>query len=122
MPERNSPRKIRVLSIVRSVRMRWRLRMFLRGLSIVLGASFLAFLLSAYGLEASRFSPGAVTGLRIAAWTTVLLLTLYFLVRPLIRRITDQQVALYLEEREPSLEAAILGAVEVESTQGSSSV
>ncbi len=121
MPERSSPRKIRVLSIVRSVRMRWRLRMFLRGSSIVLGASFLAFLLSAYGLEATRFSPGAVTGLRIAVWSIVLLLTLFFLVRPLVRRITDQQVALYLEEREPSLESAILGAVEVESTDGSSS-
>ena len=62
MPEHKSPRKIRVLSIVRGVRMRWRFRMFLRGLSIVLGAGFLAFLLSAYGLEASRFSPGAVIG------------------------------------------------------------
>ncbi len=44
-------------------------------LSIVLGAGFLAFLLSAYGLEAARFSPAAVTGLRVVTWGIVLLLT-----------------------------------------------
>ncbi|MBT8396609.1 MAG: DUF4175 domain-containing protein, partial [Gemmatimonadetes bacterium] len=125
MPEHKSPRKIRVLPIIRSVRTRWRLRLFLRGLSIVLGAGFLAFLLSAYGLEAARFSPGSVVALRVFAWSAVALLTLFFLVRPMFRRVTDDQVALYLEEREPSLESAILGAVEVErehpkTTQGAS--
>ena len=34
--------------------------------------------------------------------------------RPLLRRVTDEQVALYLEEHEPSLQAAIISAVEVE--------
>ena len=35
-------------------------------------------------------------------------------VRPLLRSVTDEQVALYLEEHEPSLEAAIISAVEAE--------
>ncbi|MGD2121695.1 MAG: hypothetical protein PVJ76_08120, partial [Gemmatimonadota bacterium] len=111
MPARRS---FRVLPIIRSVRTRWRLRMVLRGLSIVLGAGFLAFLLSAYGLEATRFSPSAVTTFRILAWVLVALLFYLFLIRPLLRRVSDDQVALYLEEREPSLEAAILGAIQVE--------
>ena len=34
------------------------------------------------------------------------------LVRPLRRRVTDEQVALYLEEHEPSLQATLLSAVE----------
>ena len=38
----------------------------------------------------------------------------YFLVRPLMRQATDEQVALYLEEHEPSLQAAIISAVEAE--------
>src|SRR5439155_15904556 len=33
-------------------------------------------------------------------------------VRPLRRRVTDSQVALYLEEKDPTLEAAILSAIE----------
>ena len=51
--------------------MRWRLRMAIRGAGIILGAGFVAFLLSAYGLEAARFSPGAVTALRLVAWGSV---------------------------------------------------
>jgi hypothetical protein len=92
--------------------------MAFRGLSIVLGAGFLAFLISAYGLEAARFSPMAVTALRVLAWGVVILLTFLFLVRPLVRRVSDQQVALYLEEQEPSLEAAILGALTADEGEG----
>ena len=38
----------------------------------------------------------------------------YFFVRPLMRQASDEQVALYLEEHEPSLQAAIISAVEAE--------
>jgi len=95
--------------------------MVLRGLAITLGAGFLAFLLSAYGLEATRFSPAAVTGFRLAAWAVVAGAAVLFLFRPLFRRVTDRQVALYLEEHEPALQASILGAVEVERNASSGS-
>ena len=36
----------------------------------------------------------------------------WFLVRPLLRKVSDEQVALYLEEHEPSLEATIITAME----------
>ncbi len=114
MPDRRRPMNPRVLPILRSVRARWRLGLVLRGTAVVLGTAFAAFLLSAYGLEATRFSPGAVTALRLGAWGVALAAAGWFLVRPLLRRVTDDQVALYLEEHEPSLEAAILGAVGVE--------
>ena len=42
----------------------------------------------------------------------VLGLAFWFVVRPLLRRVTDEQVALYLEEHEPSLKASVLGALE----------
>ena len=37
----------------------------------------------------------------------------FFFVRPLGRRVSDQQVALYLEEHEPSLQEMLLSAVDV---------
>jgi hypothetical protein len=114
MPDREGRENARVLPIIRAVRSRWRLRILLRGLSITLGAGFLAFLLSAYALDAARFSPGAVTGLRLVTWIVVGVVVVVFLLMPLFRRVTDQQVALYLEEHEPTLQASILGAVDVE--------
>ena len=36
----------------------------------------------------------------------------WFLVRPLFWRVSDEQVALYLEEHEPSLQAEIISAIE----------
>jgi hypothetical protein len=91
--------------------------MFIRGLGIVLASGFVAFLVSAYGLEAARFSPQAVIALRFLAWGVVVGLTIQFLIRPLFRPITEEQVALYLEEHEPSLEASMLGALEMERVQ-----
>ena len=41
---------------------------------------------------------------------------LWFIVRPLRRRVTDDQVALYLEEHEPSLQATLVSAVEASRT------
>lgn len=114
MPDRKKTPRGSVLPIIRTVRARWRLRMALRGVSIILAAGFVAFLLSAFGLEAARFSPGAVTTLRIVTWLVLLAVAWIFLLRPLLRRVSDDQVALYLEEREPSLEAAILGAMAAE--------
>ena len=114
MPDRKNFSRRRVLPIIRSVRTRWRLRMLIRGVSLVLVVGFVAFLLSAFGLEATRFSPTAVTTLRFVAWAVVLAVAGYFLVLPLFRKVSDEQVALYLEEREPSLEAAIMGAVAAE--------
>src|SRR5262249_17800864 len=42
----------------------------------------------------------------------------YGLVLPLRRRVSDSQVALYLEERDPSLEAAIMSAVDAVAATG----
>ncbi|NNK64795.1 MAG: hypothetical protein HKO98_16460 [Gemmatimonadetes bacterium] len=106
--------------ILASVRRRWRTRMLLRGASIVVAAGLVAFLGSAFGVEWFRFSEGAVTTFRWLAWGVVFLLTALFVVRPLFRRVSDEQVALYLEEHEPTLEAAILGAVAARDTASAS--
>ena len=104
----------RVLAIIRTVRNRWRLRVAFRGFAIVLAAGMVTFLISAYGVNALRFTPAAVLIFRLISWLAVIALAYVQLLRPLIRRVYDEQVALYLEEHEPSLEATILAAVEAE--------
>jgi hypothetical protein len=83
-----------------------------RGGAIVVGAGLVLFLFSSYGIDQFRFTPEAILGFRIFTWTTLGGLLLWFVLRPLFRRVTDEQVALYLEEHEPSLEAAVISALE----------
>ncbi|MDX1568403.1 MAG: hypothetical protein R3223_11425, partial [Longimicrobiales bacterium] len=101
-----------LLDVIRRVRNRWRLRTFLRGLAVLVGAGLVAFIVTAYGLELARFSPAAVVTFRVLTYLTVAVLAYVYVVRPLAHRVTDEQVALYLEEHEPSLESAVLTAVE----------
>ncbi|MCH7933722.1 MAG: hypothetical protein IIC36_06960 [Gemmatimonadetes bacterium] len=110
-----------VLSMVRQIRRRWRARIAIRGLAIVLGAGLLVFLLSVYGLEVSRFSTSSVIGFRVVLWLVGAALTARFLIWPLTRRVSDEQAALYLEENEPSLEASVLAALEAGSGSKQSS-
>ena len=113
MPTRlNHRARLELLDAIRHVRTRWRMRIALRGLAALLGIGLVAFLVSSWGMEGSRFSPAVVTGFRIFTWLSLLVVGIWFLVRPLWRRPSDAQVALYLEEHEPSLKAAVLSAID----------
>jgi len=101
-----------LLKVIRSVRRRWRLRVALRGLAIVLGAGLLVFLISAYGMDRLKFSPTAVIAFRVFAYVALVGLAIRYLIVPLARRVSDERVALYLEEHEPSLQARVLSALE----------
>jgi hypothetical protein len=101
-----------LLATVRRVRLRWRLRLVFTGLAVVLGAALLVAAGSALVIDRLRFDPGAVAALRLAAWIAVGALAIRFLAWPLSRRVSDLQVALYLEEHEPSLGGIVLSAVE----------
>ena len=102
----------RLIALVAGIRWRWRTRIFLRGLAWVGVLSGAVLFLSAIGLEQMRFSPQAVVWLRLLTWGTLAFTTVWFLVRPLFRRVTDEQVALYLEEHEPALEHAVVSALD----------
>src|SRR5262252_1577581 len=108
-------RRAELLEVIRSVRNRWRQRLAVRGIVLVLTGTLLALFLSASSLEALRFSPSAIIAFRLAAalWFAGLVWT--FLVRPIRREVSDTQVAMYLEEQDPTLEAAILSAIEATS-------
>lgn len=98
--------------MVAGARRRWRLRLALRGAALAGGLTVAALFLSALVLERFRFDPIAVLWLRVVTWGTLLASVSFFLVRPLLRRVTDRQVALYLEEHEPTLDHALVSALE----------
>ena len=107
-----SDRREELVAVIHRVRNRWRLKLALRGAVIVVAGTLLALLLSASSLEALRFSPTAIIAFRLIAFLVFAALVVVGFVRPLRRRVTDPQVALYLEEKDPTLEAAILSAIE----------
>ena len=81
----------------------------------------ITLLLSAYALETLRFSPGSIIAFRVGMVMIFGALAAYFFVMPQWRRVSDAQVALYLEEFDPSLESAILSALEAEKQTASHS-
>jgi hypothetical protein len=112
--EPGSTSRSTLLDIIRQVRKRWRTKLALRGVARFLGAVVLVLIASAYALESMRFSPNAILAFRIVVALAVVASAGWFIVRPLLRKVTDEQVALYLEEHEPSLEATIITAMEAE--------
>src|SRR5258705_8206795 len=102
------------IAVIHDVRRRWRLKLALRGAGIAAGCAAAALVLSAWGLQWMRFPPEFILAFGIVMAAVLAVMGYVFLARPLLRRVTDEQVALYLEEHEPSLEAAIISAVEAE--------
>ena len=89
------------------------MKLALRGAAWAAGVSVALFLLAAYAHGVGAVQPGLDHRRARACWPRRSSRPIYyFLVRPLRRRVTDEQVALYLEEHEPSLQATLVSAVE----------
>ena len=101
-----------LFGIIAHVRNRWRTKLALRGAVRLLAVAFGLFVLAAYGLETVRFTTTSIVVARIGLALGLIAAALWFVVRPLRRKVSDEQVALYLEEHEPSLQATLLSAVE----------
>ncbi|HZB24991.1 MAG TPA: hypothetical protein VE379_02585, partial [Vicinamibacterales bacterium] len=109
-----------LLGIIRTVRRRWRTKLAIRGAITVAAVGLLVFVASAYALESARFTPEAIQIARIVLAVAMAALVAVFFVRPLVRRVSDEQVAMYLEEHEPSLQESIISALEASrATEGS---
>jgi hypothetical protein len=117
----DSPSDSDLIGIIHQIRRRWRMKLALRGTVLVAALAVAVFMGAAVGLESSRFAPGAILTFRILLPITILALIAVFFVRPLLRRVSDEQVALYLEEHEPSLQAEIISAVEASRGPGAQS-
>jgi len=107
-----------ITRIISDVRTRWRLKLALSGVARIVGVAVALFVVAAYGMEWARFSPAAIITARVLLASAVVASIFMFLVRPLRRRVTDEQVALYLEEHEPSLQARLVSAVEARQEGG----
>lgn len=107
-----SPARDELARALRAARIRWRVRVALHGAAIAAGLGLLAVGLAAAGMERLAWTPEHVRTLRYAAYAMIALLLAWFVVRPLLRRIPDERLALYLEEHAPSLDAALVSAVE----------
>ncbi|HKJ02261.1 MAG TPA: DUF4175 family protein, partial [Longimicrobiales bacterium] len=101
-----------ILALVARIRRRWRLRVALQGAAQAAVLTLAVLFLSSLALERLRFAPEAVVWLRALSWGTLALSTLVFVLRPLLRRVNERQVALYLEEHEPTLDHAVVSALE----------
>jgi hypothetical protein len=99
-------------AIISDVRRRWRLKLALRGATSTLALGVLLLVAAAIGVQYGRYNPALIVGLRIALLVAVAANVVVFVVRPLRRRVSDEQVALYLEEHEPGLGTTIVSAVD----------
>src|SRR5258707_11451909 len=104
--------RLELVDVIRRVRNRCRMKLALRGAVVVVAGTVLALLLSASGLQSFRFSATSIITFRLVAVAVFVGLLCYGLIWPLRRRVTDAQVAMYLEECDPTLEAALISAVE----------
>ena len=102
-----------LMSVIRRVRARWRAKVALRGLVMLTMAGFAAFAMSVWGMDYFLYSEGAVRIFRWLTYVALIALAVRLLVVPLAQRVSRQQVALYVEEHEPTLKASVLSAVEL---------
>lgn len=101
-----------LLTTIRRVRGRWKLALVLRGAIICVAALLLLIALSALGFAQLGFTPGTITGLRIAVGLIGMAVLAWAVVLPAMRRVSDEKVALYIEEREPALQSVLISAIE----------
>ena len=108
----NEYARAELIAVIRQVRTRWRTKLAIRGAVGFLLAGLLAIVAMAAALDYFRFSPAAIFWFRLVAGAALLVAAAWFFARPLLRKVSDEQVALYLEEHEPSLQAEIISAID----------
>ncbi len=101
-----------LLSRIRTVRRRWRAQMLVKGIGLFLAAGALVLGLGVWGGDLFGFRPAAVWILRGITGVALILVALRFLYLPLSRRVSDIQIARFVEERFPELQDRLVTAVE----------
>src|SRR5260221_8524617 len=104
-------------ALVRRLRSRWRLKLVLHGLAVVLGAAAIGVVVGPWLMARFHFNPVAVVAVRVLFFAVVVGLAFRYLILPLRRRVSDNQVALYFEEHEPTLQEVLVSAVEATATE-----
>src|SRR3954462_8354608 len=93
-----------LLKVVHGVRGRWKAKHALRGASLMIAAWFVVYALTSWAIHAAAYSETSIIVVRVVGLLALVVLAFVFVIRPLMPKVRDEQVALYLEEHEPSLE------------------
>jgi hypothetical protein len=101
-----------LLTRVQQVRNRWRSQVLVKGISLFLASAIALLILGVWGADLFGFKPAAVWIMRLLTGATVLFVGWYFLFLPLRLRITNVQIAQYIEEKYPQLEDRLVTAME----------
>src|SRR5687768_11548010 len=103
----------RVTDVVRGVHRRWRLSRAIRGGALTLAGVLVTLVAWSLILESAKYPANLVIVARVTTLLVAIGLIAWFLVRPQLPRVRDEQVALYVEEHEPTFEGALVSAVEL---------
>lgn len=95
------------------VKRRWRTKVLLKGLAITLVITAAAFYVSIAIGHAFNFSPTSIRLLRMFLFTAFVCPAVAYMLLPLVRRVSELQVARFIEERHPRLQERLVSAVEV---------
>lgn len=98
---RNEKRPL--FKLIAAVRRRRHSLLVLRGASLLLASGAAGLLLLGWVAERNRFRPSALSSLRVTAIVALLAGLYFLLIRPLMRKISDRQLARFIEERQPAL-------------------
>jgi hypothetical protein len=101
-----------LLARIRAVRRRWRMQSLVKGLAFFLISAIALLLLGIWGANVFGFKAAAVWIMRLVTGGSAAYVAVHFFVAPLRRRISDVQIAQYIEERYPDLEDRLITAVE----------
>ena len=101
-----------LLTRIVMVRRRWRSQVAIKGISLFLASAIALLVLAVWGADLFGFKPAAVWLMRIVTGGAVVFVAWRFLYFPLSIRISDVQIAQYIEENNPQLEDRLVTAVE----------
>ena len=93
---------LRLQSIIRKVRWRWRLKMLLRGLGLATLAGLLTILGATWGLDAFRYRPVATVLLSVLTYGALAYVAWRFLIRPLTRPVRSSARPTSVRARSPT--------------------
>ena len=101
-----------LLTRIRQVRKRRRSQVLVKGIALFLVSAIALLVLGVWGADLFGFRTAAVWAMRLLTAGTVLFVAWYFLFVPLRARVSDVQIAQYVEENYPELEDRLVTAVE----------
>lgn len=107
-----------LLTTIRTVRGRWKLALILRG-AILCVVTLLALLaVTSFGITKLGITPETVVTVRWAIGLLALAAFAALILLPALRRVSDERVALYIEEHEPALQSVLISALNTPATDG----